>query len=352
MADTSVKTQKELFVMDKTLHTEIRETPIPQPSDDQVVIRVVAASSNPLDWKYVASFGRAGYQGAGDDMAGYIHAVGKNVYEFKPGDRVCAFHVMGTPHGAYAEYAIAESNTTFFISPKTSFEEAATFPMSCMTAAVAMYQDLDLPTPWRPRKDSDPELPFIIYGGSSGVGGFALKLAKLSNIHPLITVCSKGQPFVESTKAADHIIKYRETKDVAAALKSALGDKKCFHAFDTVSFPDTFKAACAALSPNGKVITLLPTPPAPPGINHIISMVGNVHKRDPSTFLPGIPECGNAIDFGYIFYRYIGYLLAQSRISGHPYKVMGGLDKVEEGMKLMQAGKLSASKLMYLIAKE
>lgn len=43
----------------------------------------------------------------GDDIAGVVHAVGENVYEFKPGDRVAAFHEMFTPGGSYAEYAIA-----------------------------------------------------------------------------------------------------------------------------------------------------------------------------------------------------------------------------------------------------
>ncbi|KAI9091549.1 hypothetical protein DFS34DRAFT_688545 [Phlyctochytrium arcticum] len=304
MSGTAGKTQKEVFVMDKTLRTEIRDTPIPQTTDDQILIRVITASSNPKDWKYIAVFGHCGNQNTGDDIAGYVHAVGKNVYEFKPGDRVAAFHNLG------------------------------------------------LPTPWRPRKDSDPEIPFIMYGGSTAVGGFALKLAKLSNIHPLITVCGKGQEFVESLKAADHIISYRETKDVTGALKSALGGKKCFYGLDTVSYEDTFKATCAALSPDGKVSTLLPVPPPPSGIHHIITMVGNVHKRDPSTFMPGLPECGDAIDFGHIFYRYLGYLLAQGRISGHPVKMMGGLDKVEEGLKLMQADKISAQKVVYRVAKE
>lgn len=58
----------------------------------------------------------------GDDIAGIVHEVGSNVTEFKPGDRVAAFHEMLTPHGSYAEYAIAWQHTTFHIPKSTSFE--------------------------------------------------------------------------------------------------------------------------------------------------------------------------------------------------------------------------------------
>ena len=55
-------------------------------------------------------------------MAGYVHEVGSDVLEFKPGDRVAAMHEMGTLGGSYAEYAIAYEHTTFRIPENTSFE--------------------------------------------------------------------------------------------------------------------------------------------------------------------------------------------------------------------------------------
>jgi NADPH2:quinone reductase len=58
----------------------------------------------------------------GDDIAGIVAAVGDNVTEFKPGDRVAAFHQMLEPHGSYAEYAISWQHTTFHIPKSTSFE--------------------------------------------------------------------------------------------------------------------------------------------------------------------------------------------------------------------------------------
>lgn len=84
----------------------------------------------------------------GDDIAGIVHSVGSDVTEFKPGDRVAAFHVMRSPGGAFAEYAIAPATTTFHIPAATSFEEAATIPLAAMTAVVGLYARLGLPEPW------------------------------------------------------------------------------------------------------------------------------------------------------------------------------------------------------------
>ena len=58
----------------------------------------------------------------GDDIAGFIHAVGDEVTEFKPGDRVAAFHEVGTLGGSFAEYALAWDYTTFHIPKNISFE--------------------------------------------------------------------------------------------------------------------------------------------------------------------------------------------------------------------------------------
>lgn len=96
----------------------IVDSPIPTPAADQVVIKVVAASLNPKDYK----FRSPSITNQGDDVAGIVHLTGDNVTEFKVGDRVAAFHEMGTPHGAFAEYAVTWATTTFHIPNNVSFE--------------------------------------------------------------------------------------------------------------------------------------------------------------------------------------------------------------------------------------
>ena len=99
---------------------EIINSPIPVPESDQIVTKVVVSGSNPKDWKRPEWTGKSLNQG--DDIAGVVHAVGPNVVEFKPGDRVAAFHQMGAPGGSYAEYAVSWAHTTFHIPKKISFE--------------------------------------------------------------------------------------------------------------------------------------------------------------------------------------------------------------------------------------
>lgn len=113
---------KEAFASNPTgndVTVSIKDTPIPTPNETQVVIRVVAAGLNPKDWKVLEG---PSASNQGDDVAGYVHSVGAKVREFKPGDRVAAFHEMFSPHGTWAEYAVAWAYTTFHIPDETSFE--------------------------------------------------------------------------------------------------------------------------------------------------------------------------------------------------------------------------------------
>ena len=98
----------------------LHDVPIPTPTAGQVLIKVIFSGSNPKDWKRP---GMGEPHNSGDDIAGIIEAVGENVTEFRKGDRVAAFHEMMTPHGSFAEYAIAWAYTTFHLPKKTSFEE-------------------------------------------------------------------------------------------------------------------------------------------------------------------------------------------------------------------------------------
>jgi NADPH2:quinone reductase len=96
---------------------------IPKPGPGEVLIKIAYAGCNPKDWKYPLHYG--GVSNSGDDMAGTIAEVGEGVVEFHPGDRVAAMHVMGSPHGSFAEYDIAPASTAFFIPSKRSFEEVS-----------------------------------------------------------------------------------------------------------------------------------------------------------------------------------------------------------------------------------
>ena len=108
-------------IITKGLKTTIRDVPIPEPQPDQVIIQVVVSGSNPKDWKIAELFPEYN-DNSGDDIAGIVHSVGSDVWEFKKGDRVASFHEMMTPGGSFAEYAVGRQHTTFHLPKDVSFE--------------------------------------------------------------------------------------------------------------------------------------------------------------------------------------------------------------------------------------
>lgn len=186
----------------------------------------------------------------GDDISGTLVSIGRSVnLPFPIGSRVAAFHRMLTPHGSYAEYAIAPASTTFLIPDNISFEQAAALPLSGMTAALALYRHLDLPKPEPWPQNSGTDKPgVLIYGGASAVGAYALQFVKLSGLSPIITVVGKGGDFVRSLQVTDsnHIIDYRN-ENVTERVNQILGGKKLKYAFDAISHNNTWEKILEAM---------------------------------------------------------------------------------------------------------
>jgi NADPH:quinone reductase-like Zn-dependent oxidoreductase len=114
---------KEALVQ-RDLSVTIHSVPIPTPGPNQLLIRVVACGLNPKDWKTPIQMLADGAPptNQGDDIAGYVEAVGSNVVGFHKGDRVAAFHRFMAPHGGYADFAVVDDFAIFHIPEKTSFD--------------------------------------------------------------------------------------------------------------------------------------------------------------------------------------------------------------------------------------
>ncbi|RDW66295.1 hypothetical protein BP6252_09930 [Coleophoma cylindrospora] len=335
-----------------TLH----DVPIPTPKAGEVLIKVIVSGSNPKDWKVAELIPP---HNSGDDIAGIVESVGENVYEFKRGDRVAAFHQMTKPHGSFAEYGIALDCNTFHIPEKVSFEEAATIPLAAMTAAVGLYNRLGLPEPWKP---TTTPIPLVVYGGASAVGAFAIKLAQVSNIHPIIAVAGNGQTFVEtliSREKGDTIVDYRKgDQAVIAGIKEALqkaGASELRYAFDAVSEHNSFQNLSEVLAAEGSKITLvLPGKDysaIPKHIEHTttsVGMVQDIGNYDPALAVEGSPTGGK--DFGAAYFRLLSRGLNLGWLAPHPHTVVpGGLNGVEEALANLKAGKASATKYVFRV---
>src|SRR5207247_253875 len=147
----------------------------PTPNDDQILVRVRAASVNPYDWHFIEGtpyIMRAMGVGLrkpkdtrlGVDFAGTVEAVGKNVTQFKPGD-----DVFGGRGGAFAEYVCPRANRAVALKPTSlTFEQAASVNIAGITALQAL----------RDKGQIQPGQKVLINGASGGVGTFAVQIAK------------------------------------------------------------------------------------------------------------------------------------------------------------------------------
>jgi NADPH2:quinone reductase len=280
---------------------------------------------------------------SGDDIAGIVHSVGSNVWEFKPGDRVASFHEMMTPGGSFAEYAVGWQHTTFHIPHNVSFEQAATIPLAAMTSAIGLHQRLGLPDPWTPAKEA---IPLVVYGGASAVGAYAIKLARLANIHPIIAVAGRGEKFVEGLidrSKGDTIVDYRNGDDaVVKDIKDALKGQELHYAYDAVSEHNSYTNIVQVLEPHGHLTLVLPGKKyegIPETVQQSQTMVGEAHKGDK--------------EYAYIMFRYMAKGLAEGWFAPHPHEVVpGGLEGVETGLKNLKEGKNSGVKYVFKIGEE
>ncbi len=167
----------------KVLWIEDVEQPVPK--DDEVVLRVRAASVNPLDW-------RLKKERPGVDVAGEITAVGKKVTQFKPGDAV-----FGCGKGAFGEYACARESALVLKPESVSFEQAAALPIAGLTALQGLRDIGHLHAGQK----------VLINGAAGGVGTFAVQIAKTLGAH-VTGVCSTKNVELVRSLGADRVIDY------------------------------------------------------------------------------------------------------------------------------------------------
>ena len=182
---------------------ELRDIAMPVVGDDEVLVRVHAAGVDPGVWHLMSGLPYLvrimGYglrkpkvRIRGRDVAGRVEAVGKNVTGFHPGDEV-----FGICEGSFAEYARAQVDKLAPKPAKLSFEQAATVPISGLTALQGL----------RDTGKVQPGQKVLIIGAAGGVGSFAVQLAKTFGAE-VTGVCSTGKVDLVRSIGADHVIDY------------------------------------------------------------------------------------------------------------------------------------------------
>lgn len=193
---------------------KVEELAKPVPTHDELLVKVHAASVNPLDWHYMrgepyimrlsAGIGAPSDIQSGVDFAGTVEAIGKDVTRFKVGDEV-----FGGRSGALAEYvAIRETSAVAHKPANMSFEQAAAVPIAGVTALQVL----------RDKGQLQSGQKVLINGASGGVGTFAVQIAKSMGAE-VTGVCSTRNVELVRSLGADHVIDYTKASFIEGAEK-------------------------------------------------------------------------------------------------------------------------------------
>ncbi len=173
---------------------QISELGKPAPKDNEVLLKVHAASVNPLDWRL-----KSAHPGVG--VAAEVEAVGKAVTRFKPGDAV-----LGLGKGTFAEYACAAEAKLVAKPDNITFEQAAAIPVAGLTALQGL----------RDKGHLQPGQRVLVNGAAGGIGTFAVPIAKWIGAE-VTGVCSTRNVEMVRSLGADHVIDYTREDFTASA---------------------------------------------------------------------------------------------------------------------------------------
>lgn len=178
----------------------------PIPADNEVLVKLCAASVNPVDLfhmrgapllRLLPGLRKPKNQVLGCDIAGRVQAVGATVTQFQPGDAV--FGVKGLTGGGFAEYVCTLENRLALKPHNLSFEAAAALPVAAITALQGL----------RDHGRIQPGHKVLVDGASGGVGTFAIQIAKSFGAE-VTAVCSTRNVEIARSLGADHIIDYKK----------------------------------------------------------------------------------------------------------------------------------------------
>ncbi|TIA07632.1 hypothetical protein D6C81_09398 [Aureobasidium pullulans] len=283
--------------------TKVVDSPIPEPAAEQVLIKVIVSGSNPKDWQ-VPVYSLA-YEGPND---------GSMIARSKKGIN----------------------------------QEAATIPLAAFTASVALFRNLQRPTPWN---SATKPTPLIVYGESTSVSAYAVKLARNSNIHPIIAIAGKGTDYVNTivdTTKGDAVFDYRDGADeMISKIKKHLeaGDHgPVLHGLDPGIASSSQKVLNEIVPPEGAIKLVMPSDTEIASATKTMTSVGVVHNTDNGC------HGADARDLGLVTARWLTKAMQAGTFNGHPFEVRsGGLHAVDQALQDLKDGKNSATKYVFRI---
>lgn len=237
---------------------QIEELPVPRPAADEMLVRVHAASINPVDYKT-----REGHYPAvredrlpvtlGRDISGVVEVVGSSVQGIRSGDAVYA--LLGNDRGAFAEYVAVKQSEAARKPRRLGHGEAASVPLAALTAWQGLIDHGGLKAGQR----------VLVHGGGGGVGHFAVQFAKAHGATVVTTVAAEDLDFARAL-GADRAIDYKAERFEEVARDIDL-------VFDLIS-GDTQARSWGVLKPGGILVSTLGQPSRAEAARHHVRTTG------------------------------------------------------------------------------
>jgi len=246
MSEHKHPTEQTALILTEKGQASIGKSKVPTPADGQVLLKIVAAGLNPVDWKILL------YNWTnvplphtlGSDVSGVIVEVGKDVKDFKVGDEVFTTINLFSPWGSFAEYAVTEPSRLARKGNTVTHVQAASLPIAFLSA-------------WDGFTKTAFEEKQTIYvpGGAGGVGHFIIQLAKIYNLNVISTGGKAESLQVLKDLGVNHILNYAKDNVVEEILKLTDGKGVDF-VYDVTYQATSFETSAKVLKDGGTFIIL------------------------------------------------------------------------------------------------
>ncbi|KAF8643159.1 hypothetical protein AX16_009202 [Volvariella volvacea WC 439] len=335
-------TQKALFVDAPHGNLVIADREVDTPAAGELLVKVRSTALNPVDWKiqkwgwFVNEYPAV----LGTDVAGDVVKVGEGVTKFKVGDKVFFQGSFINRYATFQQYVLADQAVTAKIPENATYDDVSTLMVAFNAAYLSFYHDLGLtaPTPTHGGAGKYSGIPFVIIGGASSVGQYAIQLAKLSGFSPIITYASTKHEALLKSLGATHIIDRTVVPifSFPSAVRAITGSNPIPWVFDAISGADTQQAGYDTVDDGGKLGVVLPKVLTEKGesgkrVYHVLGTRNN-------------PPSRHLVEDVYLF---LEEWIRNGALKPNQYEVVpGGLEGIESGLNRLEAGQVSGVKLV------
>ncbi|TBU56742.1 GroES-like protein [Dichomitus squalens] len=264
--------QKALVLEAKFGKFAVQTTDVPRPGPGDLLVKIEATALNPADWK-IQTYGALinAYPAVlGTDGSGIVIAVGEKVSSeaFAVGDRVTFQGDIDmekqTMRGTYAQYLTLPHEFVAKFPDNLSFDEAATVSSGIATAALPLYNHVEgadsvkLFPPWKEGgRGKYAGKSFLVVGGATSMGQFAIQFARLSGFSPIVATASLHHSAFLKTLGATHVVDRKLAAGELQAEFAKIASGQFDVVYDAVSVADTLHLSLAATAPGGHLVVVL-----------------------------------------------------------------------------------------------